>query len=286
MSTISELKSRLNPANPQHQSVLKVLNQVQIMKGEDGKTPVKGVDYFTQEEINELLQIVNDQIQTFKKGLTGPQGQKGEHGPTGSNGTDGRDGYTPVKGVDYFTSDERIAMMKQVAIAIGTPKDGVSPSVEDVAKVVMKGMKLPNADSLVKKEELVAYLKRGGFHGGGDTVSAGTNVTITNVNGVKQISVPGGSGITRSVNNVAISTAAGSTASTDYVYLVGATATITLPTGVGNSNMYTIKNVGAGTVTVATTGGQTIDGGASATMSVQFTSIDLVSNNSGDWAIV
>ena len=34
------------------------------------------------------------------------------------------------------------------------------------------------------------------IHGGGDTVSAGTNVTITNVNGTKQINASGGSGFT------------------------------------------------------------------------------------------
>jgi hypothetical protein len=39
-------------------------------KGEDGYTPIKGVDYFD--------------------------------GKDGANGKDGKDGYTPVKGVDYF----------------------------------------------------------------------------------------------------------------------------------------------------------------------------------------
>jgi hypothetical protein len=45
-------------------------------KGEDGYTPVKGVDYF--------------------------DGQPGKDGKDGTNGKDGVDGYTPVKGVDYF----------------------------------------------------------------------------------------------------------------------------------------------------------------------------------------
>lgn len=39
-----------------------------------------------------------------------------------------------------------------------------------------------------------SQLGRGYLHGGGDTVGAGTNITITNVNGVKVISSTGGSG--------------------------------------------------------------------------------------------
>lgn len=67
--------------------------------GEDGYTPVKGVDYFDGER--------------------GPRGFKGEKGDDGEDSTskyvtetiikevpvkgeDGKDGYTPVKGVDYF----------------------------------------------------------------------------------------------------------------------------------------------------------------------------------------
>lgn len=125
-------------------------------------------------------------------------------------------------------------------------------------------------------------------------LKAGSNVTITyaNNNTTKKVDITiaatgggGGGGIVRSVNTVAISTAAGSTAGTDYVYLASGTITITLPTSVGNSNLYTIKNIGAGTVTVNTTGGETIDGGLTVTMPVQFTSVDLISNNSGNWDV-
>ena len=45
-------------------------------KGEDGYTPIKGVDYF--------------------------DGAPGTPGKDGANGKDGKDGYTPIKGVDYF----------------------------------------------------------------------------------------------------------------------------------------------------------------------------------------
>ena len=114
----------------------------------------------------------------------------------------------------------------------------------------------------------------------------GNNVSFTVVNNQAKnrvdvtINATGGSGsgIIRSINSVAVDTLAGSAPTTDYVYLVSGTTTITLPTAVGNSNLYTIKNVGTGIVTVAFTGGETGDGETTLIMPVQYTSIDLVSD--------
>ena len=55
------------------------------LKGEDGYTPVKGVDYFDGED-----------------GQDGYTPVKGVDYFDGEDGQDGQDGYTPVKGVDYF----------------------------------------------------------------------------------------------------------------------------------------------------------------------------------------
>jgi hypothetical protein len=89
-----------------------------------------------------------------------------------------------------------------------------------------------------------------------------------------------------SVNVVSTNTAAGSAASTDYVYLVSGTTTITLPTAVGNTNRYTVKRSGTGVVSIATTSSQTIDGSASPiTINVQYVSIDLISNGT-NWEII
>lgn len=95
----------------------------------------------------------------------------------------------------------------------------------------------------------------------------------------------GGSGITRSVNNISTTTTAGSAASTDYVYLISGTTTLTLPTAVGNTNRYTLKNVGTNTVTINTTSSQTIDGSTSITMAVQYTAIDVISDGT-NWNII
>lgn len=89
-----------------------------------------------------------------------------------------------------------------------------------------------------------------------------------------------------SVNVVSTNTAAGSAANTDYVYLVSGTTIITLPTAVGNTNRYTIKNSGTGVISIATTSSQTIDGSASPiTINVQNVSLDLISDGS-NWNII
>jgi hypothetical protein len=89
-----------------------------------------------------------------------------------------------------------------------------------------------------------------------------------------------------SINSVSSNTTAGSAAGTDYVYLVSGTTTITLPTAVGNTNLYTIKRVGTNTVSIATTSSQTIDGSTSPiTINVQNVSLTLVSDGS-NWKII
>lgn len=92
-------------------------------------------------------------------------------------------------------------------------------------------------------------------------------------------------GFTRSINSVSTNTNAGNAAQTDYVYLVTLSPTITLPSPSANTNTYTIKNVGSGTVSIATTSG-TIDGSASPiTINVSFVSITLVSDGT-NWFII
>lgn len=102
----------------------------------------------------------------------------------------------------------------------------------------------------------------------------------------QQSGIMAGTGISRSVNSVSTNTAAGNGANVDYVYLVSGTTTITLPTAVGNTNRYTIKNSGVGVVSIATTSSQTIDDSASPiTINVQYVSIDLISDGT-NWEII
>jgi hypothetical protein len=89
----------------------------------------------------------------------------------------------------------------------------------------------------------------------------------------------------KSINIVSINTVAGSTPSTDYVYLASSTINITLPTAVGNQNLYIIKNVGTGVITINTTSSQTIDGSLTAPIRVQYLSLTLISDGA-NWNII
>ncbi len=94
----------------------------------------------------------------------------------------------------------------------------------------------------------------------------------------------GGTGITRSIVSITSSTTLGATALTDYVALVGASGAPTMPTAVGNTNRYTIKNVHSTNKTVAFTGAETGDGSSTLTLTPN-TSVDLISDNT-NWRII
>ena len=91
----------------------------QGIPGKDGKTPVKGVDYFTDAEITEIKDEIAQKVQVGAKGEDGKsayqialdEGFEGTEAEwlaslKGKDGTNGVDGKTPVKGVDYFTQAE------------------------------------------------------------------------------------------------------------------------------------------------------------------------------------
>lgn len=71
----------------------------------------------------------------------------------------------------------------------------------------------------------------------------------------------GGGGITRTIATVTTTLTGGATALTDYVYFLSTGAVFTLPTAVGNTNAYYLKNITTGNMNVSTTSGQTVDGG-------------------------
>jgi hypothetical protein len=90
----------------------------------------------------------------------------------------------------------------------------------------------------------------------------------------------------REILSVSTATTAGSVYGIDYIYFVSGTTTITLPTAVGSVSKYTIKRVGTGVVSVATTSSQTIDGSSSPiNINVQYVSLDLMSDGA-NWNII
>jgi hypothetical protein len=83
--------------------------------GQDGYTPQKGVDYFDGVSVTHswdgTVLTVTSASGTTSVDLKGADGKQGEHGA---------DGYTPVKGVDYMTSEDLEEIAKQVDIEMPT----------------------------------------------------------------------------------------------------------------------------------------------------------------------
>lgn len=72
--------------------------------GQDGYTPVKGVDYFD--------------------GKDGSDGKDGQDGKPGADGKDGAPGKTPVRGEDYWTAEDKTEIVEEVLEQI--PESGGS----------------------------------------------------------------------------------------------------------------------------------------------------------------
>jgi len=96
----------------------------------------------------------------------------------------------------------------------------------------------------------------------------------------------GGGSSTPIITTVSSPTTAASTAGTSYLYLIDTTTTLTLPTAVENTSIYTVKNIGSGVASIDTTSTQTIEGGAAPIiLPVQYTSLTLVASASS-WFII
>lgn len=49
-----------------------------------------------------------------EKGEPGAKGEKGDPGPQGEPGKDGQEGITPVKGVDYYTENDKNELLQEL----------------------------------------------------------------------------------------------------------------------------------------------------------------------------
>lgn len=120
--------------------------------------------------------------------------------------------------------------------------------------------------------------------GGG--VPTPPNNTTTFLRGDGTFATPpgGGSGIVRSIIVTSGNATAGASAGTDYVFLISGAHTITLPTAVSNTNMYTFKNNFTAPQAIATTSSQTVDGVTAPVINVE-QSINVISDGT-NWTII
>lgn len=180
LTPAEKLKKLQEMKNPALQANSAILERIQSLKGDQGiqgipgKTPTKGVDYFTPQDID----IIVNHIKPFLE--QGPKGDKGDSGINGKNGE------TPTRGVDYWTPKDQEIILREILAKVPKPKDGVSPNIDDVIKKVTEEIqKKPIEFKDIKgTEQLIAFLKSGGFRGGGGSgggtlVIGGTGILVT-----------------------------------------------------------------------------------------------------------
>jgi hypothetical protein len=91
-------------------------------------------------------------------------------------------------------------------------------------------------------------------------------------------------GLTENVQSVAANGTDGSTAFYNYTYICTGTINRTRPTCVGNTNRYTMKNNGSGTLTITAAGGETVEGAASITVGPG-DAVNLASDGVSNWIV-
>lgn len=230
-------------------------------------TSVATVKGLVEENKRQVSRVLN--LPEGKRGERGPIGERGLTGKDGKNGIDGKDGYTPIKGKDYFTKEDKEEITIGVLARVRTPKDGEDAVVdkEEIANSVIsliKEKQLLDTDSVKGlRGELTSYrnqmaMKQAGQHGGGDTVVAGSGITLTRLpNGTTQINATGGG--TGTVTGVLIATANGFAGSSDGDPTTPTLTLSTTVTGILKGNGTAISQAVANTdyqvpITLTTTG--------------------------------
>ena len=96
--------------------------------GKDGATGADGADGAPGADGKSAYEVAVDNgfEGTEAEWLESLKGEPGKDGADGQDGAPGADGYTPVKGVDYFTDDEKQEMVDEVIAAVGTGSGTVS----------------------------------------------------------------------------------------------------------------------------------------------------------------
>jgi hypothetical protein len=83
------------------------------------------------------------------KGDTGLAGKDGEQGPKGDIGPAGQDGYTPIRGVDYWTEEDKAEIIAEIPVGEGT-----DVAVYDLGTLTHGGS-IPSATKTILQEILL-----------------------------------------------------------------------------------------------------------------------------------
>lgn len=268
----------------------------------DGKTPEPDKDYLSKETALRMIsEAVNDMLATTDATLSETSSALQARVETAlQNIRDGKDG---------IITDAEIARAAEMAAALierpdfegmlngAVQANGILirdalesiPEGDDQLRIeAIQGLRkeLDDLKGYVGKNIMVGGLTRGGVlqliaeSGSSLPDQTGNSGKFLTTNGTTASwgTPPGSSsGITRTVTVTSGSATAGSTAATDYVYMIAGAHTMSLPAASGNTNRYTFKNNHSANVTIDTVGVETIEGAASISLAPE-EAVDIISD--------
>lgn len=253
------------------------------------KVDATGTPGTLQEKIvagtNVTITKINDTLRIASSGGGGGGGQVDSIVAGNNIDVDATDPANPIVSVEILTLAD-ISDVTASATEVNYT-DGVTSSIQtqlnakaadadvvhDTGDETIAGVKTFSSDPLIPDE---AY----GAGWNGSLEPATKNALYDKIE-----TLGGGSGITRTVTVTSGSFTAGSTASTDYVYLIAGAHPVALPTAVGNSNRYTFKNNHSAAITITPDGAETVEGSATIQVAPE-DSVDLISNNTSNWNVI
>lgn len=101
------------------------------LKGEQGIQGVAGKDGTNGKDGVSVTHSWNDTILTVTSASgTSSVDLKGDKGDRGATGADGKDGYTPIKGIDYLTDEEK----KEIINEVGKTPDYIIENSNNIAE--------------------------------------------------------------------------------------------------------------------------------------------------------
>jgi hypothetical protein len=257
-------------------AIIAKLNTIEKMEGPVGPKGERG-------DVGEA--IVGPRGEKGDKGdsIVGPRGERGldgkigPMGPIGKSGRDGRDGRDGLDGSDGLpaTPEEVIKALKKTGIDAKYIKNipTVTRELPNISLIPSRGgtktLEVPGAGQDIRKIIFAgSVIERVGDGVARITSQADESTSVTSVTSVTTITSTTGL----------------------VVILADATAgsvVVNLPTAVGNTARISVKKTdsSANTVVPTASGAETIDGASTASISKQYESIDLVSNNI-NWYII
>jgi hypothetical protein len=112
----------VNGYGPDENGNVEIFGEDGGLKGEKGdKGDPFTYEDFTPAQLAALKGPKGDPGEAGPPGADGNDGAVGPAGPAGDTGAKGEDGYTPVKGVDYYTEEDKEGLAKEVLEIVPTP---------------------------------------------------------------------------------------------------------------------------------------------------------------------